>query len=66
MVGEGKKIVVLFDVDGTLLVPRKVSAAPKRSQVRYKGLRPELTEVLTQKAEPLILDFLQELRKVTL
>ena len=60
-------MIALFDVDGTLTVPRKVRAAA------YIGARSSFITDLTQKvllfvqlADQTTLDFLQELRQVLL
>lgn len=62
-----KRIVALFDVDGTLTVPRNVSHStsariarhPKQSSKRYPEAFFEM-----QNADPQTLKFLQELRRV--
>ena len=70
VLSESKRIIALFDVDGTLTVPRRVglekSCLCPRSHV-CSALEPleNITGTVTQGADKATLSFLQELRKVS-
>ena len=60
----GKRVLALFDVDGTLTAPRKVRGTASKTSLQQLHLHTVHLLPPPQKATDAMLTFMQDLRKV--